>query len=81
MHYDFVDHDLLTEMERTAYGKGDTTTAQLLGKLIEAQDMIEGQEDSEVVRQDLRDEIKDLRADFKTIRTALTELQRLTDGY
>ena len=81
MHYEFVDHDLLTEMERTAYGKGDTTTAQLLGKLIEAQDMIEGQEDSEVVRQDLRDEIKDLRADFKTIRTALTELQRLTDGY
>ena len=81
MHYEFVDHDLLTEMERTAYGKGDTTTAQLLGKLIEAQDMIEGQEDSEVVRQDLRDEIKDLRADFKTIRTALTELQKLTDGY
>ena len=85
MHYDFVDHDLLTEMERTAYGKGDTTTAQLLGKLIEAQDMIEGlrqdQEGSEVVRQDLRDEIKDLRADFKTIRTALTELQKLTDGY
>ena len=36
MHYDFADHDLLTEMERTAYGKGDTTTAQLLGDLVEA---------------------------------------------
>ena len=70
MHYDFVDHDLLTEMERTAYGKGDTTTAQLLGDLVEARAKIA----------ELEGELDALKRDMDDVNIALNGIKEIIDG-
>ena len=70
MHYDFVDHDLLTEVERTAYGKGDTTTAQLLGDLVEARAKIA----------ELEWELDALKCDMDDVNTALNGIKEIIDG-
>ena len=70
MHYDFVDHDLLTEVERTAYGKGDTTTAQLLGDLVEARAKIA----------ELEGELDALKCDMDDVNIALNGIKEIIDG-